>query len=155
MRRKRYTLEKHHSMQKVTFEQEIHTFHIDFLGHVNNGVYVQWMEIGRTKLLEAAGMVMTEILKQSFAPLLVQTTITYKVPLYLGDRAHIEVWLSELRNTTGVIQFRFYNNAGALVAEASQKGVFIDTKTLKPKRLRPEERALFLPFTDLHAPQSD
>jgi len=28
-------------MKKITFDQEIHTFHIDFLGHVNNGVYIQ------------------------------------------------------------------------------------------------------------------
>lgn len=65
------------------------------------------MGIGRTKLLEAAVMVTAEILKQSFAPLLVETTIKYKVPLYLGDHAHVEVWLSELRNTTGILQFLF------------------------------------------------
>ena len=135
-------------MKKVTFEQEIYSFHIDFLGHVNNGVYIQWMEIGRTKLLEAAGLVTHEILKQSFAPLLVQTTITYKVPLYLGDRAHVEVWLSELRNTTGIIQFRFYNSQGTMVAEGNQRGLFVDTKTMLPRRLLPEERALFLPFLD-------
>jgi len=135
-------------MQKITFDQEIHTFHIDFLGHVNNGVYIQWMEIGRTKLLEAAGMVTSEIFKQRFAPLLVQTTITYKVPLYLGDRAHVEVWLSELRNTTGIIQFRFYNDQHVLVAEGNQRGLFVDTKTLQPKRLRQDERALFVPFLE-------
>jgi acyl-CoA thioester hydrolase len=135
-------------MQKISFEQEIHTFHIDFLGHVNNGVYIQWMEIGRTKLLEAAGLVTHEILKQSFAPLLVQTTITYKIPLYLGDRVRIEVWLSELRNTTGVLQFRFYNNQQTLVAEGNQRGLFVDTKTMLPRRLQPEERALFLPFLE-------
>ena len=133
-------------MSKISFEQEIHTFHIDFLGHVNNGVYVQWMEIGRTKLLEAAGMVTAEILKQSFAPLLVQTNITYKVPLYLGDHARIDVWLSELRNTTGILQFRFYNKTSVLVAEGYQRGLFIDTKTMLPRRLLPEERAMFLPF---------
>src|SRR4030095_10470133 len=135
-------------MQKITFEQEIHTFHIDFLGHVNNGVYIQWMEIGRTKLLEAAGLVTSEILKQSFAPLLVETTIKYKAPLYLGDRAHIEVWLSEMRNTTGIIQFRFHNNQRILVAEGQQRGLFADTKTMQPRRLLTEERALFLPFLE-------
>lgn len=135
-------------MQKITFDQEIHTFHIDFLGHVNNGVYIQWMEIGRTKLLEAAGLKTHEILKQSFAPLLVQTTITYKVPLYLGDRVHVEVWLSELRNTTGIMQFRFYNNQQTLVAEGSQRGLFVDTKTMLPKRLLPEERELFLSYLE-------
>jgi len=136
-------------MQKVIFEQEIHTFHIDFLGHVNNGVYIQWMEIGRTKLLEAAGMVTAEIFKQSFAPLLVETHIAYKVPLYLGDHVHIEVWLSEMRNTTGILQFRFYNGQGTLVAEGHQRGLFIDTQTLQPRRLTPEERALFLPFLNV------
>jgi len=135
-------------MQKVSFDLEIHTFNIDFLGHVNNGVYVQWMEIGRSKFLEAAGLVTHEILKQSFAPLLVQTTISYKVPLYLGDRVHIDVWLSELRNTTGIIQFRFYNGSQVLVAEGYQRGLFVDTKTMLPRRLLPEERALFLPFLD-------
>lgn len=135
-------------MQKITFNQEIHTFHIDFLGHVNNGVYIQWMEIGRTRLLEAAGLKTHEILKQNFAPLLVQTTITYKVPLFLGDTVHVEVWLSELRNTTGIMQFRFYNGRQVLVAEGQQRGAFIDTKTLLPRRLLPEERALFLPFLE-------
>ena len=135
-------------MQKLAFDQEIHTFQIDFLGHVNNGVYIQWMEIGRTKLLEAAGLVTHEILKQSFAPLLVETHIAYKTPLYLGEHAHVEVWLSELRNTTGIIQFRFYNDQHVLVAEGNQRGLFVDTKTMQPRRLLPEERALFVPFLE-------
>ena len=135
-------------MKKVSFDLEIHTFNIDFLGHVNNGVYVQWMEIGRSKLLEAAGLATHEILKQSFAPLLVQTTITYKIPLYLGDSVHVDVWLSELRNTTGIIQFRFHNGSQVLVAEGYQRGLFVDTKTMLPRRLLAEERALFLPFLD-------
>lgn len=135
-------------MQKVSFDQEIHTFHIDFLGHVNNGVYVQWMEIGRTRLLEAAGMRTHEILKQSIAPLLVETHITYKLPLYLGDHVHVEVWLSELRYTTGILQFRFYKSQGTLVAEGHQRGLFVDTNTMLPRRLSQEERAWFLPFLE-------
>lgn len=135
-------------MKRISFDQEIHTFHIDFLGHVNNGVYIQWMEIGRTKLLEAAGLSTHEILKQSFAPLLVQTSISYKVPLYLGDRVHVEVWLSKLRNTSGIIQFRFYNNQQTLVAEGHQRGLFIDPKTMRPRRLLPAEKALFTPYLE-------
>ncbi|MBE7534172.1 MAG: acyl-CoA thioesterase [Anaerolineales bacterium] len=135
-------------MQKVVFEQEIHTFHIDFLGHVNNGVYIQWMEIGRTKLLEAAGMVTTEIMKQDFAPVLMETHIKYKTPLYLGERARIEVWMSELRNSSGVLQFRFYNEKGTLAAEAQQRGVFLNIKSLQPHRLSAEERARFAPFVE-------
>ena len=82
-------------MQKISFDQEIHTFNIDFLGHVNNGVYIQWMEIGRTKLLEAAGMVTHKILQQRFAPLLVQTTITYKVLRWPRSRRSLAIWITE------------------------------------------------------------
>ncbi len=137
---------KGEQMQKVCFELEVYPFHIDFIGHVNNIVYVQWMEIGRTKLLEAVGMPLHEILQQGFAPVLVQTQITYKIPLFLGDRVRVELWLSELRQASAVMQFHFYNAQNALAAEGWQKGLFVDRATLRPRRLRSEERALFLPY---------
>ena len=133
-------------MQKICFELEVYSFHIDFIGHVNNIVYVQWMEIGRTKLLEAIGLPTHEIFIQGFVPVLVQTNIIYKSPLFLGDRVQVELWLSELRNASAIMQFRFYNAEEILAAEGWQKGLFADRKSMRPRRLRPEERALFLPY---------
>ena len=133
-------------MQKISFELEVYSFHIDFIGHVNNTVYIQWMEIGRTKLLEAVGMPTQEIFQQGFAPVLVQTNITYKSPLYLGDRVRIQMWISELKNASAIMQFQFYKEQGTLAAEGWQKGLFVDTQTMRPRRLRPEERSLFAPY---------
>lgn len=133
-------------MQKICFELEVYSFHIDFIGHVNNIVYVQWMEIGRTKLLEAIGLPTHEIFDQGFVPVLVHTNIAYKSPLFLGDRVRVELWLSELRNASAVMQFRFYNAAATLAAEGWQKGLFADRQSMRPRRLRSEERALFLPY---------
>ncbi|MDJ0706592.1 MAG: thioesterase family protein [Leptolyngbyaceae cyanobacterium MO_188.B28] len=133
-------------MQKIIFDLDIYSYQIDFMGHVNNAVYIHWMEIGRTKLLEAVGMPTHEIFKQGFAPVLVQTSITYKSPLHLGDRVHVEIWLSELRNASATMQFRFYDSQQALTAEGVQKGLFVDTQTMRPKRLISEERALFSPY---------
>ncbi len=133
-------------MQKICFDLEIYSYQIDFLGHVNNAVYMQWMEIGRTKLLEAVGLPTDKLFQQGFAPVLVQTNITYKSPLYLGDTVHIKLWLSELRAASAMMQFRFYNAQEALVAEGFQKGLFVDKQTMRPRRLRPEERALFTPY---------
>lgn len=133
-------------MQTICFEMEVYSFHIDFIGHMNNTVYVQWMEIGRTKLLEAIGMQTHEIFHQGFVPVLMQTNITYKSPLYLGDRVQIEIWLSELRNASAIMQFRFANALGILAAEGWQKGLFVERETMRPRRLRAEERALFLPY---------
>ncbi|MEO1297007.1 MAG: thioesterase family protein [Cyanobacteria bacterium J06636_16] len=133
-------------MQKIVFDLEVYSYHIDFIGHVNNAVYVQWMEIGRTKFLEAVGMPTHEIFEQGIAPILIHTSISYKSPLYLGDRVQVELWLSELRNASATMQFRFHNNQQTLVAEGIQKGLFVDKETMRPKRLLPEERALFTPY---------
>ncbi len=133
-------------MRKVCFELEVYSFHIDFIGHVNNTVYIQWMEIGRTKLLDTIGKPTHEIFQQGIAPVLVQTNIAYKLPLYLGDRVAIELWISELRNASAIMQFRFYNQQQALAAEGWQKGLFVDRETMRPRRLPSAERALFLPY---------
>jgi acyl-CoA thioester hydrolase len=133
-------------MPKISFELEVYSFHIDFIGHVNNIVYIQWMEIGRTKLLEAVGMPTPEIFQQGFAPVLVQTNITYKSPLYLGEQVQVEMWISELKNASATMQFCFYNEQRILAAEGWQKGLFVDRQTMRPRRLRPEERSLFLPY---------
>lgn len=135
-------------MQKISFDLDIYSYQIDFIGHVNNAVYIHWMEIGRTKLLEAVGMPTHEIFKQGFAPILVQTSITYKSPLYLGDRVQVELWLSELRNASATMQFRFYNSQQTLAAEGVQKGLFVNKQTMRPRRLFPNERAWFVPYLD-------
>ena len=135
-------------MQKIFFDLDIYSYQIDFMGHVNNAVYIHWMEIGRTKLLEAGRMPTHEIYKQGFVPVLVQTSITYKSPLYLGDRVQVELWLSELRNASATMQFRFHNSQQKLAAEGFQKGLFVDKQTMRPRRLRSEERALFVPYLD-------
>lgn len=139
-------------MLKISFNLDIYTYQIDFVGHVNNAVYIQWMEIGRTKLLEAVGLPVHQVAKQGFVPVLVHTDITYKFPLYLGDTAHLDLWLSELKHASAVMRFCFYNGKGTLAAEAQQKGLFLDQKTKRPRKLQAAERALFLPY--LHVEQS-
>lgn len=133
-------------MQKISFELQVYSFHIDFIGHVNNTVYIQWMEIGRTKLLEAVEMPTQKIFQQGFVPVLVQTNITYKLPLYLGELVQVEMWISELKNASAIMQFCFYNEQKILAAEGWQKGLFVDRETMRPRRLRPEERSLFAPY---------
>lgn len=133
-------------MQKIAFNLEIYTYQIDFNGHVSNIVYIQWMEIGRLKLLEAVGLPIHKIFREGFVPVLVNTEITYKVPLYLGDMVHIELWLSELKNASAMINFCFYNGEGTLAAIGCQRGLFVDQKTKRPRRMQAEEQALFKPY---------
>ena len=128
---------------KVRFDLSIYTFQIDFMKHVSNIVYVQWMEIARTRLLEAAGMPIDKIAQQGFGPVLIESQITYRKPLILGDLVKVEVWFSELSHASAWLEYRFLNGAGDLAACGRQRGIFVEMATGKPRRLGPEDRARF------------
>ncbi|PIF06660.1 MAG: thioesterase [Draconibacterium sp.] len=131
-------------MPKLCFEETIYTYHIDFVGHVNNLNYIQWMENGRVKLLEAVGMPVAEIVETSnFFPILSETAITYKKPLFLKNKVKIETWLSQINNASVIMEFRFYNEKGELCASGHQKGLFVNAKTMRPARIPKENRKSF------------
>lgn len=135
-------------MKKVELELPIYTFQIDFVGHVSNIVYIQWMEIGRLELLKAAGLPADQIADQGIVPVLVSTEIVYKQPLFLGDRVRAEVWVSELRRASARLEFRFYNDENALCASGSQRGLFVHRESMRPYRMPREFRAAFEPFLE-------
>jgi acyl-CoA thioester hydrolase len=135
-------------VKKVEFALDVYTFQIDFANHVSNIVYIQWMEIGRTRLLEAVGLPIDGLTRQGIAPILAKTEIAYLEPVYLGDRVRAEVWVSELRRASARIAFRFYKNDGVLAASGSQKGLFIHIGSKRPYRMSPEMRAGFLPYVE-------
>ncbi len=144
-------------MEILKFELPIYSFQIDFNGHVSNIVYSQWMEIGRTKLLEAIAMPVHKIAEEGFVPVLISTEITFKSPLLIGDIVRVELWLSELRHASAVMSFNFFkdnNGENILVAIAKQKGIFADRYTMKPYRLKPAQREKFAKFLHPISPNS-
>lgn len=130
--------------QKLTYHEKIFTYQIDYVGHVNNIIYIQWMENGRVRLMEAIGMPITEIaVDEGIVPVLTETNINYKKPFYLNNNVIIETWLSKLNNASAIIEFRFYNEKEELCAVGQQKGLFINRSTGRPARLSENHRLAF------------
>jgi len=122
-------------MQKLKFTESIYTYQIDFIGHVNNIVYVQWLENARIKLIEAMGLTITEIAQEDeILPIITETDIKYKKPFYLSNEVHVEVWVSEMFNISSNFRFRFLNEKEEVCAVAQQKVLFIDKATQRPSR---------------------
>ena len=134
-------------MQKLIFEEKIYTYHIDFVGHVNNLIYIQWMENGRVRLLEAIGLPVTEIAhNEDILPVMTETNIRYKKPFFLNNTVTVEMWVSKLNNASAMMEFRFYNEKGELCSTGQQKGLFINQKTMRPARLSEKHREAFEKF---------
>jgi acyl-CoA thioester hydrolase len=134
--------------RKIVLDLPIYTFQIDFNKHVSNIVYVQWMEVARLKLLEELGLPVHEVEKAGFAPVLIETRITYRRPLRLGDEARVELWFSKLGKASAWMEFRFYGPGGELAATGRQKGLFVRTDDLRPLKLSAEQRRLFEPYLE-------
>ncbi len=122
-------------MKKLKFTEPIYTYHIDFVGHVNNIIYVQWLENARVKLLQAMRLSITEIAEvDKILPIITETTIKYKKPFFLNSTVHIEVWVSKLMNVSAIFDFRFLNEKGEVCSTGQQKVLFIDEETQRPSR---------------------
>ena len=131
-------------MGKLVYEEKIYTYHIDFVGHVNNIIYIQWLENGRVKLLEAIGLPVTELATgDGIVPVLTETNISYKKPFFLHNSVKVEIWVSKLNNASAIMEFRFYNENDELCSSAWQKGLFVNRKTLRPTRLTDKYREAF------------
>lgn len=131
-------------MKKLIFEEKIYTYHIDIVGHVNNIIYIQWMENGRMKLLEEMGIPITDLTKkEGIVPILTDTSIKYKKPFFIHNSVKIETWISTLNNASAIMEFRFFNEKDELCATGFQKGLFIDQKTMRPARLTEKHREAF------------
>jgi acyl-CoA thioester hydrolase len=122
-------------MQKLKFTEPIYTYHIDFVGHVNNIIYVQWLENARVKLIEAMGLSIDDLAaEEDILPIITETTIQYKKPFFLKNKVQVEVWVSEMFNVSANFKFRFLNENGDVCSTAQQKVLFIDKATQRPSR---------------------
>ena len=135
-------------VKKVSFEQQVYTYDIDYAGHVSNIVYLRWMETARAKLLEAAGKPVQELLREGIVPVLAGTSIEYKKPIFLDDRVRVEIWISRMRGATVRIEVRFFDGEGRLAASGWHRGVFINAETKRPLRVPPALRSALEPFLD-------
>jgi acyl-CoA thioester hydrolase len=144
------------TMKKITFDLDIYSYQIDCTGQVHDTVYLNWMEIGRGKLLDEVGLPPSVLASQDSIPALASTTIAYKTPLFQSDRVWVEMWLSALGYASAVMRFHFYNAATdianlrdqVLAAEGYQRSMFVDKNTLKSKRFSRQEKDAFLPYLE-------
>ena len=105
---------------------------IDTLHHVNNAVYVQWMEVVASKHWQF----LTE--QNSFPEyiwVVMKHEIDYKNQAFLGDEIIAKTWVGETKGVTSIRHIEFYKDETLLVA-AKTIWAMLDAKTQKPVRLR-------------------
>lgn len=114
---------------------------IDELGHVNNAVWVQWIQAVAT----AHWLAVTGAEEQGqHIWVVVRHEIDYRRPLLLGETVTAETWVGDkAAGARFARHVRFTGAAGAVHVEARTDWALLDRASGRPMRVTPAMVALF------------
>ena len=120
---------------------------VDPNGHVNNVMYVQWMQdiavahygsMGGTDLTQALGA--TWVVREH--------RIIYLGPAFAGEEITAQTWVVNLRRVRSLRRYRFTRTSDEhLLVQGETDWVFVDMETGRPRRI-PQEIASLFRLTD-------
>jgi len=103
---------------------------LDPLGHVNNAVYLTYLEQARVHYLRELGLVPSGPAGIGF--ILAEVSCQFKSPLGLGEHVTIYARVSELHNSSFVFEYRMEGEDGQLAATARSVQVCYDYQVQRP-----------------------
>jgi len=106
---------------------------IDPEQHVNNAVYLSYLEDCGVQVAAAHGWPMSRIQAEGFAIVARQHRIEYLQPAMLDDELQLTTWLSDVKRTNVVRHYTMMRvSDGALLVRARTHWVWVDLKTGRP-----------------------
>lgn len=108
---------------------------IDENGHVNNVVYVQWMQDAAVRHFEFIGG--TSPMRAAEATWVVHShKIEYLNPAFAGDLLEVRTWVSDVRRVRSTRHYEFVRKSdGQLLVKGETDWVFVDVRTGRPKTI--------------------
>ena len=117
----------------------VRAYELDSNGHVNNAVYVGWVEEIATRHAEAAGYGREWTQARGGAWVIYKNQLTYRRPAVYGDEVEVRVRVELIRGARGVRTTWIRRVAdGELLCEALTEWAWIDTRTGRPGRVPKE-----------------
>ena len=116
-----------------TYTLKVEKAHIDALSHVNNVVYLQWVndisERHWNQLSKGKG------LKEKYLWVVLRHELDYVNQAVLGDELRLVTWVGASRGVKSVRHVEIFKGE-ILLLRAASTWCLIDTKTLKPTRIK-------------------
>jgi len=111
----------------------------DAMGHVNNAVYLSYLEAARVEYIRR---VFGVVEPRDYGVILARAEIDYKSPVFHHETILVGCRVESMGGSSILMDYRLEDKAtGRLVALAKTVMVAYDYKLGKPKRLSPEWRS--------------
>ena len=127
-----------------TAQRRVQWHELDGAGHVNNAMYVSYLEDTAIQAAESVNWGLGRVAERNIAILAREHRLEYLRPAVLGDELAITTWLSNFRRTNVVRHYAVKRAAdGELLLRARTLWVWVDLKTGRPTPIPVEMLADF------------
>ncbi|WP_394373889.1 acyl-CoA thioesterase [Acinetobacter chinensis] len=128
---------------KITVQPE----HIDVLGHVNNVVYVGWMQDVATAHISETGLGLEQYLEMNHAMVAVEHHVQYRKAAMLGDEIILRTWFYDINALYSFRQYAFFKAEDkSLLFTATTKWACVEISTGRAKRMSPTFMQAYQPL---------
>lgn len=132
-----YVLLSYTVIMKHITELVVRPYECDSYNHVNNAVYLNYLEYARMDYLNAIGFDYKGIVAAGFYLYVTHVDIHYKVSAFSGDKLFIESEPVQMKSVSGTIKQVIKKEDGTICTEATVTWASV-THEGRPSRIPPE-----------------
>lgn len=119
----------------LTARVRVRSYELDSFGHVNNAVYLNYLEEARSEYLRQVGLSFHDFARLGVHLVIAEAQIRYLAPAFYGEEIEIVGAFSEVRAASVTITYTLTERtSGRRVATAQTRGAFVDPVTGRPVR---------------------
>ncbi len=112
--------------------------HSDHAGVMWHGTYFNWLEEGRINALSKAGINYFDLTKKGFEIPLINASIKFILPLFLGDNITVESIFNISKSPKIKIYSKFINESNKVMTTAEVNLVLVDKNKFSIIKKRPD-----------------
>src|SRR5262245_5326080 len=114
---------------------------IDDYGHVNNVIYLQWMQDAAIRHRESVPEYKFPENTGWYAR---EHRIEYLAPAYLGDEIEVRTWVSEYKRVRAIRKYEFFRKVdGKVITKGETQWIFVELTSGRPMTIPVEMQAFF------------
>ncbi len=131
-------------MSRFTMRLRVRRYETDVLGHVNNAVYLSYLEQAAVEHSDSLGLNLEHYRELGGVWVLRHMEIDYLRSALEGDLLDITTWLHEMRGVRAIRRYEIRRaNDNELLLKAEALWVWVSFTTMRPRPIPQEVLAIF------------
>jgi acyl-CoA thioester hydrolase len=111
--------------EKFSTTIEVRFSDLDAYNHVNNAIYLTYLETARTKIFKN---LFRDLSRQGILLILVRAECHYKSPIQLYDQVVVTLWIAATGKSSFEIEYEVHDGQGKIFATARTTMVCFDSE---------------------------